>query len=175
MQNRSLNNELLTPHFALLEFTESATARKHGIRNSPPQEAVRNLSCLCRNVLEPLREAMGLPVIITSGYRCKALNDIVSHRSNRSQHLVGRAADFYVGWSSRLNGRGPSTGSGTRERLIKAFRYIITNLDYDQLILYPTFIHVSYASPEANRHYIMTTQGNGKYRRVTREVALTIS
>ena len=33
----------LSPHFELREFTESATARKHGIENEPPAEAVENL------------------------------------------------------------------------------------------------------------------------------------
>lgn len=35
-------NTLLSPHFSLLEFTESATARKHGIVNEPTAEAVEN-------------------------------------------------------------------------------------------------------------------------------------
>lgn len=170
------NSTLLTPHFALLEMTESPTARKYGIDNTPPEEVVANLKQLCLHVLEPLREELGMPVIITSGYRCKALNDIISHHSNRSQHLKGQAADFYVGWSSPANGRGPADFCPSpRERLIQAFRLILTapSIDYDQLILYSNFIHVSYVSPEANRHYIMTANGKGLYRRVTREVALS--
>ena len=172
------SNILYTPHFSELELTESATARKYGIDNRPTPEVVENLRTLCEQTLEPLREALGLPVVITSGYRCKALNDIISHHSNRSQHLKGLAADFYVGWNSSLAGRGQSSGDcpSQRERLIKAFRLIITNdgIDFDQLILYPNFIHVSYASPKANRHYIMMAQSNGKYRRLTRETAISI-
>lgn len=170
-----MSNHLLSPHFALLEFTESATAKKYGIDNSPPVEVVANLKGLCDHLLEPLREELGMPVIITSGYRCKELNDIISHHANRSQHLAGYAADFYIGRISPANGRGP-TGCcpSSRERLIKAFRQIILRLDYDQLILYNNFIHVSYVSPEANRHYIMVADGSGRYRRVTREVALSI-
>lgn len=170
---------LYTPHFSELEFTESATAEKHGIDNTPPPEAVGNLRRLCGHTLEPLRLALGLPIIITSGYRCKALNDIISHHSNRSQHLTGCAADFYVGWCQPLGGRGQANGTkpSSRERLIKAFRLIITDeaIDYDQLILYPTFIHVSHISPEANRHKIMEAQSNGKYKSLTRETALLIT
>ena len=177
-------NILYTPHFAELEFIESATARKYGIDNRPTPEVVANLKRLCENTLEPLREALGLPVVITSGYRCKALNDIITHHSHTSQHLYGQAADFYVGWCSTLKGRGqsgPSTGpesySSPRELLIKAFRLIITHesIDFDQLILYPNFIHVSYASKETNRHNIMTAQSNGKYRRMSPETALSIN
>ena len=178
MQN---NNQNLSPHFAVLEFTESATARKYGIVNEPTPEAVDNLRRLCYCTMEPLREALGLPVIITSGFRSKELNAIVAHKANksRSAHMDGCACDFYVGWRTPLNGRGQSNGTcpSPRQRLIKAFRLILTSesIDFDQLFLYPNFIHVSYVSPEANRHYIMVAEGNGRYRRVSHEVALTIS
>lgn len=88
-----MSNILLTPHFALLEFTESTTASKHGINNSPTPEVQENLRRLCEQTLEPLREALGLPVVITSGYRCKELNDLISHHAHKSQHLKGQAAD----------------------------------------------------------------------------------
>jgi hypothetical protein len=52
-----MDNIILTPHFTLLEFTESTTARKYGIVNEPPPEAVDNLRRLCQGTLEPLREA----------------------------------------------------------------------------------------------------------------------
>ena len=67
-------------------MTESLTAKKHGIANVPPPEAVENLQRLCTHTLEPLREKLGLPIIITSGYRTKKLNDIIVHASRKSQH-----------------------------------------------------------------------------------------
>ncbi|MBR1503110.1 MAG: hypothetical protein IJ618_04405, partial [Prevotella sp.] len=72
------NNQFISPHFRLLEFTESDTARKRGIANIPPPEAVENLKRLCEGTLEPLRENLGMPVIITSGYRTKELNDLLA-------------------------------------------------------------------------------------------------
>ena len=92
MNHETLGNELLSPHFCLREFTESATAREHGINNTPPQEAVENLRALCQHTLEPLREALGLPIIVTSGYRCKALNHLLVNHSVKSQHMNGQAA-----------------------------------------------------------------------------------
>ena len=164
------NNNLLSPHFALNEFTESATARKHGIVNTPPLEAVNNLKALCCGNLEPLREALQLPVVITSGYRTKALNSLLAHASERSQHMLGQAADFYVAPGQ--------SGLSRRELLIKAFRLIIQSeqIDYDQLILYPTFIHVSYVSRERNRHNILLGMRNGKlgYGKCSVENALKI-
>ena len=68
--------------------------------------------------------------------------------------------------------------SSRRELLIKAFRQIILDekIDYDQLIIYPSFIHVSYVSRERNRHGILKAQGNGKlgYGRLTLANALRI-
>ena len=162
-----MNNILLSPHFCLDEFTKSSTAIKHGIQNVPPQEAVENLRRLCANALEPLREELGLPVVITSGFRTKALNDLLAHSSERSQHMQGQAADFYVGEgpvsSSKIQGSSVQSDS-RRELLIKAFRLIITSeqIDYDQLILYPSFIHVSYVSRERNRRTILLGMRNGK-------------
>lgn len=151
-----MNNILLSPHFCLDEFTKSPTACKHGIANVPPAEAVDNLKRLCAGTLEPLREALGLPVVITSGFRTKALNDLLAHSSERSQHMQGQAADFYVDEGQ--------SGLSRRELLIKAFRLIITSeqIDYDQLILYPSFIHVSYVSRERNRRTILLGMRNGK-------------
>ena len=150
------SNISLSPHFCLDKFTKSSTAIKHGIKNTPPQEAVDNLRALCQGCLEPLREKLGLPVVITSGYRTKALNSMMAHSSERSQHMLGQAADFYVAPGQ--------SGLSRRELLIKAFRLIILDesIDYDQLILYPSFIHVSYVSRDRNRRTILLGMRNGK-------------
>ena len=108
-----LNNIQLSPHFSLLELTESATARQRDIANIPPPEAVENLKRLCKGTLEPLRKALGLPVIITSGYRCKELNNIVNRSSKTSQHMQGCAADFYVSSAGSMR---QSRGSLTKVR-----------------------------------------------------------
>lgn len=172
-----MQNILFTPHFALMEFTESPTAKKRGIDNTPTPAVVNNLYNLCVNTMEPLREELQLPVIITSGYRAKALNDILSHSSHKSQHLQGLACDFYVGWNKNNRGQSGVCDLNARERLIKAFRLILTSekIDYDQLILYPNFIHVSFVSHESNRHYIMKAEGNGRYARISKEVALSLT
>jgi hypothetical protein len=92
----------LSPHFKLSELTASATARENGIDNTPPPEIVDNLSPLCEGTLEPLREEIKLPVVITSGYRCKVLNERITHHSATSQHMQGEAADFVV-QGSKIN------------------------------------------------------------------------
>ena len=161
-----------------MEFVESSTARKHGIDNTPSSEAIKNLHRLCIHTLEPLREELGLPVIITSGYRCRALNCLLAHHSSRSQHVQGCAADFHVGEAPEGSSQSPGGTSGLsrRELLFKAFRLIITSekIDYDQVILYPTFIHVSYVSRDKNRRQITKANGQGTYCGLTREQALSI-
>ena len=79
--------------FKLEEFTYSATAQARHIENVPSAEAVRNLELLTKNVLDPLREAWGGPIIINSGYRSKELNEAVGGAAH-SYHMLGMAADI---------------------------------------------------------------------------------
>jgi hypothetical protein len=154
-------------------MTESLTAKKHGIANVPPPEAVENLRKLCIGTLEPLREKLKQPVVITSGFRCQQLNEIIVHASRKSQHMSGQAADFYV---AGIAGQARNEASH-RELLIKAFRLIITDesIDFDQLILYPNFIHVSYVSQEKNRHQLTRASSNGAYTALSRAQALALN
>ena len=168
---------MLSPHFSLKEMTDSQTAVKHGIANIPSPEAVENLRRLCESTLEPLREAIGLPIIVTSGFRTLALNSLLAHASSSSQHMRGQAADFWVqGSTFKVQGGKEPT---RRELLIKAFREILQNpkIDFDQVILYPTFIHVSYVSKEKNRRGILLARRDGKlgYGRITLSNALKIN
>lgn len=80
-------------YFTFEELTASATARRMGIPNIPSWRERENLRLLVENVLDPLREAWGKPVIVTSGYRCAMLNRIVGGAAN-SQHTTGMAADI---------------------------------------------------------------------------------
>lgn len=173
--NHETPEGLLSPHFKLQEFVASRTAEGHGIANVPDADAVENLKRLCEHTLEPLREALGQPVVITSGFRTKELNDKLAHSSSTSQHIRGQAADLYISGSRFPASCRPSR----RELLIQAFRQIITDesIDYDQLILYPTFLHVSYASKERNRHTILLGMRNGKlgYGKCSVQNALKIS
>lgn len=80
-------------YFSINELTRSATANKLGIDNTPSDTIKKNLEKLINTVLDPLREAWGAPIIVTSGYRCPALNRAVKG-SKTSQHVLGQAADI---------------------------------------------------------------------------------
>ena len=124
----------LTRHFTLAEFTRSTTAKRHGLDNRPSNEAIQNLRFLCEHILEPLRQHLGCPITITSGYRQPHVNILVGGVRN-SQHILGQAADIRV----------------SRNLMPRAYMYIRDHLPYDQLIMEPGWIHVSYRHGH-NRH-----------------------
>ena len=82
-------------NFTLQELIHSTTADKHRISNIPDVEQIRNLQYGVDMVLQPLRYKYGKPIVITSGYRCAALNKLVGGVAN-SYHLQGNAADIRV-------------------------------------------------------------------------------
>ena len=80
----------LSPHFTLGEFTRSSSHPE--VYNIPSHEAIANLKRLCV-WLEVLRDKVGHPILINSGYRSPQLNRKVGGASN-SNHLTGCAADI---------------------------------------------------------------------------------
>ena len=83
----------LSKNFSLEELTFSVTANNHGIDNTPNAEAKAALKRLAVEVLQPIRDAWGQPIVVTSGYRCPKLNAAVGGVKG-SQHLLGQAADI---------------------------------------------------------------------------------
>ena len=83
----------LSKNFSLEELVFSITALNNGWDNTPSQEVKAALKRLAAEVLQPIRDAWGGPIHVTSGYRCPRLNASVSGVKN-SQHLLGQAADI---------------------------------------------------------------------------------
>ena len=108
----------ITEHFTVEEFERSSTADRLGIINQVPESLIPNLRALCVEVLEPLRAFAGKPIVISSGYRCPALNQAVGGVP-QSQHLRGEAADLHL----------PSIAEGRAW-----FRWLMDNTTFDQLI-----------------------------------------
>ena len=80
-------------YFNLSELSASATSERLAIDNTPPRAAQRMLTILVEQLLDPIRRRYGAPIIVTSGYRCPALNTAVGGVAN-SHHIVGCAADI---------------------------------------------------------------------------------
>lgn len=88
--------EKLSPNFTLDELTYSATACRLKIDNTPTPEIKASLINLAKNVLQPIRNKWGAPIVVTSGYRCPLVNKAVGGVPT-SQHCLGEAADVKVG------------------------------------------------------------------------------
>ena len=80
-------------YFTLSELTHSDTAVSQRIDNTPLPLQEARLILLVRDVLDPIREHWGLPIRVTSGYRCPELNEEVGGVED-SYHLEGCAADI---------------------------------------------------------------------------------
>jgi len=86
----------LTENFTTQEVTRSDTAQRLKIDNCLSIEILDNAYCFAKAVLQPLREKIGLPFLISSWYRSKALNEAVGGTHN-SAHLKAQAVDFVIG------------------------------------------------------------------------------
>ena len=108
----------LSENFSLAELVKSQTATRKGINNEPGTAEIENLIHLAKNILQPVREHFGKPVIISSGYRSPELCEAIGS-SAKSQHAKGEAADFEI--------------AGVDNKELAA--WIAANCDFDQLIL----------------------------------------
>lgn len=131
----------ISKNFSYREFEASETAKARGITNVISSFEIRDaIRALTLNVLQPLRDAWGAPLRINSGYRCPVLNQAVGGAPT-SQHVKGEAADIH-------------TGSQTESyRLAKLAKDL--GLPYDQMILYPTFVHFSYKLKGPQRRVVL--------------------
>lgn len=138
----------LTDHFSLEELLLSPTAIAEGYEEQfEPSESVKNsLTALCEDVLEPLREKIGVSITVTSGYRCPRTNTKIGGATN-SQHLYGQAAD--------INAKGYTVE--------EFYQYVkASELPFDQLIQeFGAWVHVSYG-PLSRRECLRATKVNGQ-------------
>ena len=140
----------LSKHFTLREMTNSMTAQRKGIDNTPGSGEIKSLGDLCYEVLEPLRAWADKPVTITSGYRSEALCEAIGSKKT-SQHAKGQACDFEINGVSN----------------IQIAYWLTNNVDFDQCILEyykpedgaAGWIHVSYNEQGSNRKQILTFDG----------------
>lgn len=118
-------------NFTISELCVSNKARELKINNIPTDiQTMDNLFYLITECLQPLRDKLKKPIIITSGYRNAQINKLVGGGAN-SQHQTGQAADIHV--------------NGMRPEVLIGF-IVNSNIPYDQLINeYDSWVHISYA------------------------------
>lgn len=140
----------MTKHFSREEmarcFRENGARCKECRLAQPakqlPYGIEENLQALVSNVLEPVRELLGKPIVVNSGFRCPVHNAAVGGVAN-SQHMKGEAVDITC-----------DDNNGLAE--------IIGQLGkYDQLIRYKRpdgsikFIHISWKRNGVNRKMVL--------------------
>ena len=152
---------ILSNNFALKEFTESVTAIRNSVDNSPTPEHIRNIQLLVKFVLQPLREALNKPIKVTSGYRSESLNKLIGG-SKRSQHCKGQAADIQF----RVD--------GVMDNKVVWDKIIELGLPFDQMINEFEFswIHISYNHEHNRKSLLEAYKENGrtkyKYHKIER-------
>ena len=142
----------LTLNFTLEEMLESNTARENNFFEqwTPPADIIENLRALCVHLLQPLRDALGNPIVISVAYRCPRTNVKVGGVSD-SWHLTGEAADceYY--------------GPGGNQAMIDKVKELY--LPFDQMIDEDKhgvrWIHLSYGKRQCRRQ--MLRMIDGKY------------
>ena len=131
----------LSPHFTLDELTHTDHRE---IDNSPTQAEISNLQQLA-NFLEEVKTVLGgKPIMISSGFRCKALNDAVGSKDT-SQHRTGFAADF------RVPGMTP-------DEVVRAI--VASGIGYDQIIReFDRWTHISVSDKPRKQALIIDKAG----------------
>ncbi len=165
----------LTPHFSVEEYTESDTAIRLGIDNSPLPVVLPNLK---RNaeLMELIRSALskeaGKPVavFVKSGYRCEELERVVAYKDYVSWCDRHRIAMSPNAWTTYFARKGHPKGNcsdwiapafGTPAQIVK---FLVTRPEImakvDQIICEGTWVHTSTA--DKPRGEVMTASFNGE-------------
>jgi len=133
------------------EFLYSKTAEFNRIDNNIYDQEVLDNLMVTADKAQELRDLLGFPIKIMSGYRCEALNKLVGGSPN-SQHKKGQAIDFIC------------VKFGTPEEII---RFLKGKIEVDQCLMEGSWIHLS-IKKEGNRNQFayFLPQHNGKRKLV---------
>jgi hypothetical protein len=145
---------MLTNNFSLHEMIKSETASRRDMDNYPhSDEVIQNLTVLCEQVLQPLRDAYGIGIKVNSGYRSPDVNAAVGG-SRTSDHCKGQAADIEIAGVPNAD----------------LAQYIADNFEFTQLILEfytpgvpdSGWVHVSYDPANLKKQVMTATKRDGK-------------
>ena len=143
----------LSPNFSLAEMIKSDTALRLDMENEPDDDHIDNLTALCENVLQKVRDHYGKGVKVNSGFRHPDVNAKVGG-SKTSDHCRGMAADIEI----------PGVANADLAE------WIVENCEFRQVILEfytpgvpdSGWVHVSY-NPDDNKKQVLTAmKENGK-------------
>lgn len=104
--------------------------------NEIPTQCLVNLEYGVATILQPLRDKLKCPIIITSGYRCPTVNKLVGGVAN-SQHISGCAADLYP---------------ANLKKFTECIEFLKNSKFTDQLLTGSHWLHVSWQPHGIPRH-----------------------
>jgi hypothetical protein len=139
----------LSPHFSAEEATHSQTAARLGIDNSIPDELWGNVKSAAVGLELVRRELNSNPIIVSSWYRCEALNRAVGSKPT-SAHMTGYAIDFTC----------PTAGNPRQivEALIKS------KVPYDQVIHeFNSWVHISFDPKMRAQALVIDQEGTREF------------
>ncbi len=139
--------ERLSPHLTLAEFTHSDTAARLGLDNSLPENLLE-AAMQTGVMLERVRNVLGTPMLISSGYRCPALNKAIGS-GPASDHTKAEALDF------------KSPRFGTPLAVCHALLPLLQQLGIGQMIYEHSWVHISTRSPIKAANAVLTASRDG--------------
>lgn len=138
----------LTNNFSLSEMLISGAAYRHKYYEqfAPSKNVVQNLKELCENILQPLRDELGVPIHVSSGYRCKRVNDKIGG-AKTSQHVKGQAADIQIAEITTID---------------VCKKIVEMGIDFDQMIEeYGSWVHISFNARNNRKQILQKAKGTG--------------
>lgn len=146
----------ISANFNLSELVHSNSAVIYKLNNTPSAAHKQNLIEATINLFQPIRDILGQPMDISSGYRSKAVNAKVGGSAS-SAHSIGFAIDF----------KSDKFGSSTDivKHLAKELK--ARNIKFDQMILeFPnaekTWVHIGYKNGAGKQRGEIKTAKRGR-------------
>lgn len=135
----------ITQNFTLEELCHSDTAITLGLDNTPKKYQIEGLERLCKTILQPLRDVVGSPIKVLSGYRSPNVNKAVGGAAT-SYHLQGLAVDI-----SLPNKSLHFDGLTIQPNMTLVYYILLLQLPFDKMILEygqpdnPSWVHIQIA------------------------------
>lgn len=135
----------LSEHFTLAEMCNSQAAIRNRLDNRPGDVEIENLKRVAAT-LEQVRELVGKPINVSSGYRSPAVNRAVGG-SSASAHMRGLAADITVSGMTAKN---------------LATLISMSKIEFDQLILEGgSWVHIGLSENKPRQQLLTATFNHG--------------
>lgn len=163
----------LTEHFTLDELTRSTTAQRLGVANTPPQELLPRL-VRTAEMLERIRSTVGVPIVVTSGYRCERVERELTYSAYlarcRRQGIPVNDETWRDYFETKDHPRGHAADIlaprfGTPTEVARLLAPLVSVLDIGQLILEGVkgkqWVHVSTHTPEKAINRVITITDAG--------------